>query len=633
MIIPYNDSKEDRDKITEEREKKLYQSFENMRKQIDEQIQTMNFSTVSEKVKRQQLEEIRHSLQNALQAHYNALESGLKNDMVNIGQSVLNESESFYKGLNMPIGMSITSFPVEIMNNVVNGSVYQEKWYLSRALWGDYTEKLDQINEVISNGIGLNLPSFEIAKQLEQYVDPSAMTPSKTIVTHCLQDPVTGKLYSKDYVKRHPEKDWTGFKEKDSKFRYGKVDYNAQRLARTLINHAYQQNVVHQAQANPFATGVRWDASGGERMCEICEERDGKIFPVDEVPLDHPNGMCTFSVVTPDMMEMSNVLADFVNGEPTEYDDKLYAWYNDRAVKPEQKPVKKEEKKERKTKAKSEAARATGEVKPKTKFDKDVNKWYNSQSDFKGLMQKIQSEFGSTQTDAVVAYYNKHVLGIGNVATINSKSASSRLDKIVQELKSTKVKFNQCKVLAKAEGSREAIRILSGGDMTGGSCASLALAYMGRRNGIDVVDYRGGQSREWFADKQNKVTLAEAIGAKLKFYDNTEGKKGFSYLKEANLEAGKEYLVGYARHMAVIRRTDEGFLQYLELQSPSSVNNTWQPINADKMEWRFGGEKTTNKSVYVYDFSDVDRDKFKDVLGYINTSTEEQQKGDKGSIK
>ena len=335
MIIPYNASKEERDRITAEREKKLYQSFENMRKQIDDQIQTMNFSTVSEKVKRQQLEEIRNELQKQLQSHYNALESGLKNDMVNIGQSVLNESESFYKGLNMPIGMSITSFPVEIMNNVVNGSVYQEKWYLSRALWGDYTEKLDQINEVISNGIGLNLPSFEIAKQLEQYVDPSAMTPSKTIVTHCLQDPVTGKLYSMDYVKRHPEKDWTGFKEKDSKFRYGKVDYNAQRLARTLINHAYQQNVVHQAQANPFATGVRWDASGGERMCEICEERDGKIFPADDVPLDHPNGMCTFEVVTDlNMMEMSNVLADFVNGEPTAYDVKLYAWYNDRAEVP-----------------------------------------------------------------------------------------------------------------------------------------------------------------------------------------------------------------------------------------------------------------------------------------------------------
>lgn len=335
MILPYDASKEDRDKIIAEREKKLYQSFENMRKAIDDQIQNMNMSTVSEKVKRQQLEEIRHELQKQLQRHYNALESGLKDDMVNIGQDVLKESESFYTSLNMPIGMSITSFPVEIMNNIVNGSLYDEKWYLSRSLWGDYTEKLDQINEVITQGVGLNLSSLQIAKNLEQYVDPAAMHPSQTIVTHCLQDPVTGKLYSMDYVKRHPEKDWTGFKEKDSRFRYGKVDYNAQRLARTLINHAYQQNVVQQAKANPFAKGVKWLASGGERMCEICEERDGKIFPADDVPLDHPNGMCTFEVVTDlDMMQMSDVLADWVNGEPTDYDDALYAWYNDRAEVP-----------------------------------------------------------------------------------------------------------------------------------------------------------------------------------------------------------------------------------------------------------------------------------------------------------
>lgn len=335
MIIPYDSSKEERDKVVAEREKKLFDSFEEMRKKIDEQIQGMNFSTVSEKVRRQQLEEIRHELQNALVAHYNSLESGLKDDMVEVGGAVLKESESFYSDLQMPIGMSITSFPVEIMNNIVNGSVYEEKWYLSKALWGDYTEKLDQINDVITQGVGLNLSSLEIAKQLEQYVDPKAMTPSKTIVTDCLKDPVTGKLYSKDYVKRHPEKDWTGFTETKSRYRYGKVDYNAQRLSRTLINHAYQQNVVQQAKANPFGTGVRWDASGGERMCEICEERDGKVFPVDDVPLDHPNGMCTFEVVTDlDMMEMSNVLADWVNGVPTDYDEKLDAWYNDRAEVP-----------------------------------------------------------------------------------------------------------------------------------------------------------------------------------------------------------------------------------------------------------------------------------------------------------
>lgn len=332
MAVDYSQAEKDRELLIKQRQRNTARSFEAMRKKIDEQIATMNMSTVSEKAKRQQLEEIRNQLQKSLGAFYSNLEDGLKSDMVSIGESVLNDSEAFYNSLNMPISMSITSFPVEVMENVINGSVYKEKWFLSNALWGDYQSKLDDINQVITEGIGMNLSSFEIAQQLEQFVDPSAMKPSATIVTPCLQDPETGKLYSMDYVKRHPEKDWSNFREKTSRFRYGKVDYNAQRLARTLVSHAYQQNVVRQAQANPFATGVKWEASGGERMCEICEERDGKIFPIDDVPMDHPNGMCTFTVETPSMMEMSNTLADWVNGEPTDYDDQLNAYYEGRPI-------------------------------------------------------------------------------------------------------------------------------------------------------------------------------------------------------------------------------------------------------------------------------------------------------------
>ena len=294
MLLSYDASVEEREKLIRERQAKTAAAFERMREMIDEQTATMNMSTVSEKVRRQQLEEIRYELQKSLGTFYGDLETGLKSDMESIGQSVLSESEGFYKALNMPIAMRITSFPVEVMTNIVNGSVYEQKWYLSQALWGDYTSKLDDINEVVTQGIGLNLSIYEIAKNLEKYVDPNARKEWKWSKVY----PGTAKT----------------------------VDYNAQRLARTLINHAYQQNVVQHAKANPFSKGVKWISSGGERMCEICEERDGKIYPADDVPLDHPNGMCTFEVVTEDLMTISDTLADWVNGVPTEYDDKLYVY-------------------------------------------------------------------------------------------------------------------------------------------------------------------------------------------------------------------------------------------------------------------------------------------------------------------
>ena len=49
--------------------------------------------------------------------------------------------------------------------------------------------------------------------------------------------------------------------------------------------------------------GYRWLTSNFHgRVCDICRNREGKVFKKDELPLDHPNGMCTFEAVIPDSM-------------------------------------------------------------------------------------------------------------------------------------------------------------------------------------------------------------------------------------------------------------------------------------------------------------------------------------------
>lgn len=610
MAVDYSQAEQDRERIIRERQRATIRSFERMKARIDRQISEMNMSTVSERARRQQLEEIRNELEKTLGRYYSGLEDGLKADMLSVGASVLSDSEAFYKSLNMPISMAISSFPVEIMENIINGTVYNEQWFLSGALWGDYQSKLGDINQIVAEGIGMNLSSLEIAKQLEQFVDPAAMKPSAAIVTPCLQDPNTGKLYSMDYVKRHPEKDWSGFKEKTSRYYYGKVDYNAQRLARTLVAHAYQQNVVRQAQANPFASGVKWEASGGERMCEICEERDGKVFPVDDVPLDHPNGMCTFTVETPSMMEMSDILADWVNGEPTGWDDRLNAYYEGRPID---------------HKAPLSQARKTVD-----KNDKEFKKYFSNlrtktgEGGYGHIMDLIAAEYGEVNAKTKLEFYNKYIIG--------GLAMPSRGEITFIKLRN-EVKFNECKDLLFKETSLKAMSVLSGGDMTGGSCASLALSYIGRRIGIDVVDYRGGKSREWFSNKLNKKSLADFVGASVQSFRNERRENGFSVLKKAGLEPGKEYLVGYARHMAVVRMDNNGRFSYLELQSPREGGNGWKLLTEESMEWRFGAGTTSGEGVDVYDFSGADYERFKEILGYINTSESEQQKGSGGNIK
>ena len=94
-----------------------------------------------------------------------------------------------------------------------------------------------------------------------------------------------------------------------------KVDYSAQRLARTMVSHAYQQSFVKTTQKNPFVTKYKWVSSGGARMCEICAARDGVEYSKTDLPLDHPNGMCTFIAVIEDSMtDIADRIADWALG-------------------------------------------------------------------------------------------------------------------------------------------------------------------------------------------------------------------------------------------------------------------------------------------------------------------------------
>lgn len=102
-----------------------------------------------------------------------------------------------------------------------------------------------------------------------------------------------------------------------------------------------------------------------------------------------------------------------------------------------------------------------------------------------------------------------------------------------------------------------------------------------------------------------------------------------------NVATGKEYYLCCGRHAAIVRKTDDGILQYLELQS--ETRSGWTDFDENPrftLKYRFG----ENKGYDVTDFMiDVDSIKnsadLKSLLGYINTAENEQRKGKYGTIK
>ena len=77
--------------------------------------------------------------------------------------------------------------------------------------------------------------------------------------------------------------------------------------------------------------------------------------------------------------------------------------------------------------------------------------------------------------------------------------------------------------------------------MTSGACASAALAYAGQKQGWNVLDFRGGDSMDYFSSKSNKVKMFKDLGANSIVSDSaksnlTNGKRILSQLQE-----GEEY--------------------------------------------------------------------------------------------
>ena len=105
-------------------------------------------------------------------------------------------------------------------------------------------------------------------------------------------------------------------------------------------------------------------------------------------------------------------------------------------------------------------------------------------------------------------------------------------------------------------------------------------------------------------------------------------------------EAGKEYYLCVGRHASVIRKTTEGKLQYLELQS--AKRSGWTDFDGNPrytLHTRFGCSKTKSNSEqydFMIDLEESDftsNDDFRTLLGYLNTSESEQRKGSYGTIK
>ena len=219
-------------------------------------------------------------------------------NMYTIADSVVASNVNWLKSFGFSedgLNAAFSYIPHDVVQMLITGQIYQGGWNLSQRIWSDNQQTQKDIYQIMARGLAEQKSVYEIAKDLESYVRPSAKLPWNPVLA--MKNTKTGEIEYKRIYKKQ-------------------VDYNAQRLARTLAQHSYQQSFISTTEKNPFITEYVWH-SNGSRVCKLCLARHMKVFKKDELPMDHPNGMCTMEpVVVNDMVDQ---LANWFNSPDGTY--------------------------------------------------------------------------------------------------------------------------------------------------------------------------------------------------------------------------------------------------------------------------------------------------------------------------
>lgn len=283
-----------RNNITKAQEiyiKKLYRDALNDVKEWSKFLEGKE--NVSSAIRRQYLNRMEKEISEEMSKIGTSIEDTIKSNVSSTATAVVKDANSVLNDIGVNISTAYSFVPADVVQAITMGKIYAGDWTLSKAIWKQSQKAQKDIHEIIAKGVLENKSSYDIAKELEKYVNPSAVKPW----------------------------DWSKIYPGTARV----VDYNAQRLARTLVSHAYQQSFVRTTKDNPFFLGYRWLTSNSHNVCPICrgyaeDVHDNSlpagVFPKDELPIDHPNGKCTFSVYTEESTDsMVDALVDWAHGE------------------------------------------------------------------------------------------------------------------------------------------------------------------------------------------------------------------------------------------------------------------------------------------------------------------------------
>lgn len=296
-VLSLKDSELARNAITKRQQKQIRKLYRDVAKDIAEEAKSLKSKTnVSSIMRTQYLQTLEKQITVEVNKISTELHKITQNGMKEVAEVTTKESLQWLSKLGFQTKGLLSNVPANVVRNIATGQVYTTGWSLSQRIWGIEQKTLQDIHTVIAKGVAKNASVYDIAKDLEKYVNPSA---------------------AKKW-------DWNKVYPGTSR----KIDYNAQRLARTLTQHAFQQATKECNDPNPFVDGYIWHSAFAHgRTCSTCMDRDGTLYKKEEVPMDHPQGLCTIlPYVEKDLSYIANQIADWTEAPEGTYPEIDQFW-------------------------------------------------------------------------------------------------------------------------------------------------------------------------------------------------------------------------------------------------------------------------------------------------------------------
>lgn len=250
------------------------------------------------------------------------LRERIRKDMVEIAYLPLEAQNEWFEDVLKTINYewkwnfrrAFSQIPTQVVELLVSSKYYSDGLTLSERIWNLSYKNIDDIDKIIKVAISEKATPQELAKYLEEYINPNKILKTKTRIPGINKN----------------------------------IAYQAQRLARTSMAHAFNESTIQSSDAiEPFRKGWKWNLSPNhyERMRkfgksgDICDEEwashnegygKGVYTNKEDIPIDHPNGLCYITVEVVSIQEAGQRLRRWLKGEnDVELDDWYKKWENE----------------------------------------------------------------------------------------------------------------------------------------------------------------------------------------------------------------------------------------------------------------------------------------------------------------